>query len=102
MSPPPYLIEHVLPAGALGLLVGVDTLARCFVGGEENSAKDMGLFVAGLDRLRAATGAAVLVVHHTGRESGRERGSTALSGAVDTLMVIERHPKDGSRWLKCK
>ncbi len=60
------------------VLIIVDTLARCFVGGEENSAKDMGLFTAGVDRLRHATGAAVLVVHHSGWERGRERGSTAL------------------------
>jgi hypothetical protein len=76
------------------VLIIVDTLARCFVGGEENSAKDMGLFTAGLDRLREVTGAAVLVVHHSGWEKGRERGSTALRCALDTLMITERQGKN--------
>jgi len=87
---------------SLPILVVIDTLARCFVPGDENSAKDMGKFVAGLDCLRAETGAAVLVVHHSGRKKDHERGSTALRGAVDTLMVIRRHPKDSSRRLKCE
>ena len=76
------------------LLVIIDTLARCLVGGDENSAKDMGRFIAGIDRIRAETGAAVLVVHHTDKANRAERGSSALRGAADTLMMIER---DGDR-----
>ena len=37
-------------------LVIFDTLARCMIGGDENSARDMGLMVAACDDLRAATG----------------------------------------------
>lgn len=72
-------------------LIIFDTLARCFGGGDENSQKDMNAFVAGIDRLRAATGATVLVVHHTGKDGEKgARGSTALPGAVDTLITIKR------------
>src|SRR3954451_18258720 len=54
-----------------GLLV-VDTLARTMVGGDENAAKDVGLFVHAVDALR--DGGAALVVHHTGHDDGgRER-----------------------------
>ncbi len=70
-------------------LIVFDTLARCLVGGDENSAKDMGLAVAQLDRLRKATGATVLVVHHTGKEGGLERGSGALRGAADTVLKLQ-------------
>jgi RecA-family ATPase len=49
------------------VLIVIDTLARCMVGGDENSAKDTGMFVAGVDRLRTRYGAAVLIVHHTGK-----------------------------------
>ena len=71
-----------------GLIV-VDTLARCFVGGEENSARDAGLFVAGVDRIRAATGATVLILHHINK-SGDTRGSTAFAGAFDTMIEAKR------------
>lgn len=74
---------------APGLIV-FDTLARCIVGGDENSAKDMGEFVAAADRVRIETGATVLIVHHTGK-SGDTRGSTALPGAMDTIINIDRH-----------
>jgi hypothetical protein len=70
-----------------GLIV-IDTLARCLVGGDENSAKDMGLFVAGADALRRATGATVLIIHHVGK-SGDTRGSTSLPGAMDAMIEVK-------------
>ena len=45
-------------------LIIFDTLARCMVGGDENSPLDMGRAVAAADRVRVETGAAVLLVHH--------------------------------------
>jgi hypothetical protein len=74
-----------------GLIV-LDTLARCTVGVEENSAKEMGAVIEhGLQRLRDATGAAVLAVHHTGKDtSAGPRGSSALLGAVDTEIVCDK------------
>lgn len=80
-------------------LVVIDTLARCMVGGEESSAKDMGLFVAAADRIRHTTGASVLIVHHSGWEGGHERGSTALRGAADTIMRLGR--KQGGLVISC-
>lgn len=69
-------------------LVIFDTLARCMVGGDENSVQDMGLFIHGADRIREETGAAVLLVHHMNASGERERGSTALRGAVDTMVKL--------------
>lgn len=84
-------------AAAPGLIV-IDTLARCFVGGDENSAKDAGLFIAGVDRIRAATGATVLVLHHLNK-TGEGRGSTAFNGAFDT--VIEAKRENTTVTLRC-
>lgn len=62
----------------------VDTLARNFGGGDENSTKDMGIFVQNIDRLKDTWRASVLIVHHTGhQEKQRARGSIALKGALD-------------------
>lgn len=71
-------------------LIVIDTLARCFVGGDENSARDMGVAVRALDRIRAATGATVLVLHHTRKGSNEERGSSALRGAADVILTVKR------------
>lgn len=67
------------------VLIVIDTVARCSVGADENSAKDMGRLVENADRVRRSTGACVLLVHHSGKalESGA-RGSSALRAAVDT------------------
>src|SRR5262249_27101313 len=72
------------------VLVVLDTLARCLLGGDENSARDMGIAVAALDRIRVALGCTVFVVHHTGKSGEMERGSTALRGAADTMLAISK------------
>ncbi len=67
-------------------LVVFDTLARC-MDGDENSVKDMNLAIRGCDRIRERTGAAVMLVHHSGKDQSKGmRGSTALLGAVDGSM----------------
>lgn len=74
-----------------------DTLARCFVGGEENSAKDMGEFVAGFDWFKEQVpGATILVIHHTGKKDKKDpRGSSALLGAVDTMFYLSKVNENG-------
>ena len=63
-------IKAICEPSAATLIV-VDTLARCFGGGDENATKDMTEFVASLDRIRLDTGAAVLVIHHAGKDETR-------------------------------
>jgi hypothetical protein len=71
-------------------LIVFDTLARCMVGGDENSGKDMGQVIANADAVKAATGACVLLVHHTGKvESAGARGHSSLLGAVDTELELK-------------
>ena len=82
------------------VMVVVDTLARCMPGADENSAKDMGLAVGNLDIIRRATSAAILVVHHTGKNGGDERGSTALRGACSTMIKLQND--DGLITLRCE
>jgi hypothetical protein len=79
-------------AAALGWrprVVVVDTLARVAPGTDENSARDVGLLVANLDRLGRRLGALIVVVHHSGKaaENGL-RGSSALLGAADAVWRV--------------
>lgn len=82
------------------VMVVIDTQARVTVGAEENSSRDMGMFVAAADAIREASGACVLVVHHEGRGGEHLRGSTAMEGAATTIV---RASKDGPLvYLECK
>ncbi len=71
-------------------LVVVDTLARCLVGADENSARDMGIAVDALYRIRNATvDGTVVLAHHTGKDRSTIRGSSALEAGVDTVYTAE-------------
>ncbi|MGW3783089.1 AAA family ATPase [Micromonospora chokoriensis] len=72
------------------VLIVLDTQARITVGLEENDAKAMGFFIDAVGALKRATGACVLVVHHTGRNGEDARGSSALDGAQDTEIKVKR------------
>lgn len=77
--------RHLAP----GLIV-IDTQARVTVGIKENDNSEMGQLIAQVDRLRKATGACVLLVHHIGRNGDDARGASAIDGAQDTELKIER------------
>lgn len=70
-------------------LVVIDTLATGMPGGDENSAKDMGIVMGHVRLLAHVLNAAVLIVHHTTKTSRTvERGSGALLGAVDVSVNV--------------
>lgn len=69
-------------------LVVIDTQARVTVGLDENSAKEMGIYIEAVRSIREATGACVLTVHHTGRKGGDARGSSAIDGAQHTELKV--------------
>lgn len=75
------------------VLVVFDTLSRCFVGGEENSASAMSQVVEAVEKIRRSTGAAVLLVHHSNKAGEVERGSIVLRGAVDVMAMTKRTGK---------
>lgn len=76
-------------------LIIIDTLARNFGGGDENSTKDMNLFIQHVDELKDRWGATALIVHHTGHgDKGRARGAMALKGALDHEYQISKDDLD--------
>lgn len=85
-----------------------DTLARCMVGADENSAKDCGEVVDALHRCRDRTSdgrGVVLGVHHSGKDGKTFRGSSVFEAGADTVysttqdgaaIILEREKrKDG-------
>lgn len=86
------------PAAIIGLckaiapvkpqLIIIDTLARCMIGGDENSAKDVGMAIHGCSVLQRTFQAAICLIHHTNKADRGERGSGALRGASDAMIEI--------------
>jgi len=88
------LIEHIYAIqdeiGDIGMIF-VDTLARNFGAGNENSTEDMNLFIERVDDLKNTFHTCVALVHHTGHNSsGRARGSSVLPAAVDAEYAVKR------------
>lgn len=84
------LLATLSQEGFCPSVIVVDTLARSFVGMDENSQKDAGVWVESADRLRQL-GYTVIFLHHTAKNTDfghRYRGSSAFMGAVDTAMVM--------------
>ena len=80
------LVERI--GAPVGFLV-VDTMSRALAGGDENSSVDVGLLVKNFDALRAATGAHLMVVHHSGKDRARgARGWSGLRAATDTELEV--------------
>jgi len=76
-------------AGESVALIVVDTLARAIAGGDENDGGDIGVLIRHCDEIRKATGATVLLIHHSGKDSTRgARGHSSLRAAVDTEIEI--------------
>ena len=83
------IVEFVAEYGEAPRLLFVDTLNRNMVG-DENSARDFAAVTRACERLRDEFGTAVCLIHHTGHEGGRERGSSAINGALDANIQVKR------------
>ena len=94
-------IKVLAARGIRPALIILDTLARVIVGGDENSARDMGIAVEGIERIKRETSATVLVVHHTGKKGETERGSSALRGAADAMIVCSRESESMTVSMRC-
>lgn len=71
-------------------LIVIDTFAHALMGGDENSAQDVGAFNNAVAALIESTGACVMIVHHTGKnKAAGARGSSALQGAIDTEILVD-------------
>jgi KaiC/GvpD/RAD55 family RecA-like ATPase len=72
-------------------LVVIDTLAQVTPGGNENAAEDMGKALAHCKGIHRATGATVLLVHHSGKDASRgSRGWSGILGAADAEFEVAR------------
>jgi len=91
------LIEAVRAKGLKPQLLVVDTLARAFAGGNENSSEDMGAFISVVGMIQAELDTAIMIVHHSGKDEARgQRGHSSLLGAVDAELEVTKISDDDS------
>ncbi len=72
--------------------VVVDSLAAVMAGGDENSVKDVQPVFLFLRQVANDNNCAIVLIHHTNKMGGY-RGSSAISGAVDLLLMVESEGK---------
>lgn len=81
----------------VSLIVG-DTLARLSAGANENSGEDMGVVLQNCDRIRDATGATFLLIHHTGKDAAKGmRGWSGMRAHIDTEIEVTSDEATGQR-----
>ena len=85
--------ETTASTGIPARAIAIDTLSRAIPGQNENDQAIMSSVVAACDRIRDETGAALILVHHTGHQSTLPRGSSVLLGAIDTSLYVRRSGK---------
>lgn len=84
------LSRAVTAKGKIDLLV-IDTLAATTPGGNENSGEDMGRVLAHCKAMHRATGALVLLVHHSGKDAAKgARGWSGIKAAADAEIEVTR------------
>lgn len=76
-------------------VIVVDTFAQVMPGGNENAGEDVGRALAHCKALHKATGALVILVHHTGKDAARgARGWSGLRAAADAQIEVVRSGDD--------
>ena len=83
-------------------MIVIDTLARSFGDGDENSNADVNKLMSKIDaNLRIPFNASVVLVHHSGNsDKDRARGASALKAAMDHEYRVDKRAS-GLRVLQC-
>lgn len=76
-------------------MIIIDTLAMSIMPGNDNDARDAGIFTAAMQRIVAATGANVTALAHPTKNGQGVRGSGALQANVDTVIEVVRDAVSG-------
>jgi len=85
------VLKSVLAYGRPALIV-IDTLSASIPGGDENAGKDLGKVIGHCRLLHKKTGAMVVLVHHSGKDTTRgARGWSGLRAAADLELEITRN-----------
>lgn len=95
-------IKHIATLLPVPLeLVVIDTLSAATPGANENASEHVSMALKRCDRIRRATGANVLLVHHMNSDGSKARGHTSLTANLETVMqasvLPDMHDRQGRK-----
>jgi KaiC/GvpD/RAD55 family RecA-like ATPase len=105
--PPNFLLSEdvtelaaaIAAAGGADAII-IDTMAQVTPGANENSSEDVGLALANGRALHTATGAALIMVDHSGKDASKGvRGWSGKRAAADAEIEVVKH-ENGSREIR--
>lgn len=70
----------------------VDTVSRVIPGADENTQKDMSMFISACEATQKEVGGVVVGIHHANKSGEGMRGSSVLQGAGDFVFRLSRKP----------
>jgi hypothetical protein len=94
-------IEKIIIEKQIKFVV-IDALMDVILGADENSVKDVMPAFAQLKQIVERTGVTFLVIHHNDKSGKGYRGSTAIKGAVDLLLEVEKMTSDNIKLRTAK
>lgn len=84
--------KSIIASGGADVVI-IDTFAQTTPGANENAAEDMGKALAHCKGIHRATGALVMLVHHSGKDASKgARGWSGLKAAADAELEVVRTP----------
>ncbi len=88
------LIADILVREPYDLIV-MDTFAQVTAGANENSGEDMGRALGYCRKISQSTGAMVLLIHHSGKDSSKgARGWSGVHAASDVVLEVSRFDEE--------
>lgn len=93
--------EQILAMPEQPGLVVIDTMSRCLPGVDENSQSEMTAATELCHQLKTATGATLLLIHHTGRSGERDRGSSVVPGELDLQIQVALDARSKTGYVSC-
>ena len=81
-------------------LVIIDALADV-MDGDENSKQDIQPVFNSLRKIAEDTGAAIIVIHHSNKAGGY-RGSSAIKGAIEIMVLVTSQEESNSITFECE
>lgn len=87
---PLEVAKQIIKSGGAAVVV-IDTLSAVLPGGNENAGEDMGQALAHCKGIHRATGALVILIHHSGKDASKgARGWSGLRAAADAELEVIR------------
>jgi hypothetical protein len=84
------IVKGIRASGGADLII-VDTFAQTTPGANENAGEDVGKALGYCKRINEATGAMVLLIHHSGKDASKgARGWSGLRAACDAELEVVR------------